>query len=591
MKPKPNAPAAAADAAAAGIESQQLARSLLQFFENAATSVTKSGDAHRVSSVKFNLYGNPDSILPKMPTLVGTDAVQFSDWMNKALSYFEQHSLMDLVTQPTENSFKNMIRHSIGVYPKNIAIGNWRLIQGKVIGAIKSAVTPALGLDIFASITREQEKCGKVDEIDFSDSNFEWIKMFKVGNANYVWETLKQKQLNYTAGDHTLLCRKITNLKFDSKTDPVSYRRKFLTDLNELRNAGTEFTDRFLMSVWLDAIPDNMGAMRQGLAARLNNETTWENIYSALKEEYTRVHGNKIKPQESKEQTNFASESWKKKHKNKAVNLQLKNIECFKCGKKGHKANKCRSKRTGKPKDQQGTETSDTEDEPKLIMKRKEVTCYLGQQEILDEIFESEISMAAREENEDNDSYLFLLDSGATSHVATSRKMFTSLVSVPEIQMTTALKGINTVIRERGTVPLSDSWKLIDVAFIKNGSANLISEGKIVDAGFRITKDSEAAYVIDPSDKKVILKFKRVNKLWIYTTGGDNLAYKKPSKTIVSRRRENNSSSSSSSSIQGTNSSCSGSSNSQVNGRDVNSQSSSQRSTVTKAHSKRRNES
>lgn len=74
-------------------------------------------------------------------------------------------------------------------------------------------------------------------------------------------------------------------------------------------------------------------------------------------------------------------------------------------------------------------------------MKRKEVSCYLGQQEILDEIFKSEISMAAREEDEDNASYLFLLDSGATSHVATSRKMFTSLVSVPEVQMTTMKVG------------------------------------------------------------------------------------------------------------------------------------------------------
>ena len=89
---------------------------------------------------------------------------------------------------------------------------------------------------------------------------------------------------------------------------------------------------------------------------------------------------------------------------------------------------------------------------------------------------------------EEEETHHFILDSGATSHVAISRRMFSEIKSVPESLMSTAIKGNSCAIRERGTVYLNDKWKLTDVAYVKNGAANLISEGRIVDAGFGILK-------------------------------------------------------------------------------------------------------
>jgi hypothetical protein len=157
--------------------------------------------------------------------------------------------------------------------------------------------------------------------------------------------------------------------------------------------------------------------------------------------------------------------------------------------------------------------------------------------------------------------------------------------------MSTAIKGNSCAIRERGTVYLNDKWKLTDVAYVKNGAANLISEGRIVDAGYGILKGPAFASVLDGANKTVI-KFRRVNKLWIYTKGGDNLSYTKPINTLISRRGEHaraaaaeagasdseDDSSSPSSSRSETNPSASSSSNStsssnsQTNGRANNSQ-------------------
>ena len=48
-------------------------------------------------SSKCNLYGSPDTIYPTMPVLAGTSPVHFSAWMDKALSYFQNHGVRDLV--------------------------------------------------------------------------------------------------------------------------------------------------------------------------------------------------------------------------------------------------------------------------------------------------------------------------------------------------------------------------------------------------------------------------------------------------------------------------------------------------------------
>ena len=83
---------------------------------------------------------------------------------------------------------------------------------------------------------------------------------------------------------------------------------------------------------------------------------------------------------------------------------------------------------------------------------------------------------------------IFLFDSGATTHLTGDKSLLIDPKPVPEIQVSTAIKGHHAVIRERGNVALSDKHLLQDVAYISTASNNLISEGRLCDADYSITK-------------------------------------------------------------------------------------------------------
>lgn len=542
----------------------------------AEAEVTRSG------SFKLNLYGNPDSIYPKMPILAGSSPVQFSDWMAKALSYFQNHGVLDLVKLPTKETLLRFLTFcGVNVSPI-IAIQTWMTIQNKIIGGIKAAVEPAIGLEIFEVIEKEQEKVGILEIAKISGSNMAWLDSFKEGNLNYAWERLKIKQLVYTEFEHTRIFEKILALKWDGKSHPSVFKRQFNNLIKELTQAGSTFPEKIKVSIWVRALPDSLSSMRQMLGAK--SDCTVEDIYQAMLTAHTSLNKGSKNPKDQSLFTPDTKDKTQKKSK----------IICFKCGKKGHKANECRN-----PKISENTQSEDEDEKGKgkarSKVKPKVRSFCFADCDIINQFSISDIAMPNGINNndgeEEEETHHFILDSGATSHVAISRRMFSEIKSVPESLMSTAIKGNSCAIRERGTVYLNDKWKLTDVAYVKNGAANLISEGRIVDAGYGILKGPAFASVLDGANKTVI-KFRRVNKLWIYTKGGDNLSYTKPINTLISRRGEHaraaaaeagasdseDDSSSPSSSRSETNPSASSSSNStsssnsQTNGRANNSQ-------------------
>jgi hypothetical protein len=123
--------------------------------------------------------------------------------------------------------------------------------------------------------------------------------------------------------------------------------------------------------------------------------------------------------------------------------------------------------------------------------------------------------------------------------------------------MATAIRGQRSTIRERGSIRLNDKWTLKDVAFVPNASSNIISEGRLCDAGFGIYKDSDILRVTVKNTNRTVLAGIRLNRLWVFPTGGTSSIYKKPINTLISnnaiQRKPSASSSSSSSSSTKTN--------------------------------------
>jgi hypothetical protein len=79
---------------------------------------------------------------------------------------------------------------------------------------------------------------------------------------------------------------------------------------------------------------------------------------------------------------------------------------------------------------------------------------------------------------------------------------------------------------------------LRDVAYTSKASSNLISEGRLADAGYTITKNKAEALILNEKGR-VVLRGRRWNRLWIYTINGHQLVPpKRPVNTLQHRPKD-----------------------------------------------------
>jgi hypothetical protein len=150
----------------------------------------------------------------------------------------------------------------------------------------------------------------------------------------------------------------------------------------------------------------------------------------------------------------------------------------------------------------------------------------------IDEEQQQELACSA---SDSHSNAVFLFDSGATTHLTGSKNLLIDIKTVPEVSISTAVRGAHAVVRERGKVILNENYALGDVAYMANASNNLISEGRLCDADYSITKTKEYLLVKDKNGSTV-LRGVRVNRLWVYYLGGQKPS-PRPINTIISNRR------------------------------------------------------
>jgi len=365
-----------------------------------------------------------------------------------------------------------------------------------------------------------------------------WLDSFYAKNANLVWARLKARQQRYTAHDKANLVRQLLELKYPVGSDPTIFRRRFAALVKNLRNAEITLHEDILMSVWFSALPKELSVLKQALGAKENLK--WTDIYDTLIQEYssrgaTKSRDRSEKPYRDQKELAAAAQERKQRRDTKRQRPQFGSKPdkgCQHCGKPGHNEDKCWKKypnlrRDKKPKPSQSNNDSETE----YGMPFMDST-------ILDQLLQdikTESSIPPNEHalftpvSDNMSSSYFIFDSAATTHVTPSRRLLTEITNVPEVSMGTAIRGQGTVIRQRGEIRLDKKHVLKEVAYVSNASANLISEGRLCDAGFEIQKDKNSIYVykrIKSEGKedviKTILTGYRWNRLWIYSTKDGN---------------------------------------------------------------------
>jgi len=109
---------------------------------------------------------------------------------------------------------------------------------------------------------------------------------------------------------------------------------------------------------------------------------------------------------------------------------------------------------------------------------------------------------------------LVILDSGTSRHVFSIRSMVKEVVRLPAPIRLTSASGHPIQVHQVGTVQLSKTISIADVAIYPNAPANLISTHRIVSAGFKIFMDDEKAEIIDRNET-IVNKFEKSNGLYV----------------------------------------------------------------------------
>jgi Pol polyprotein, beta-barrel domain len=494
--------------------------------------------AQKPASNPGGLYGDatlPTS-LPAMPVLSTRDAAGFNAWKTRAKAYFQANGLTEYVLYDSRESLQRALNDDLGNRSPETVRLLWVRTQGRIYGVIRSAVEAKLGTTFFDRI----EAQGRPDVSSYPADSVAWLPMFQDGNASYLWHRLSQELMTFHPHDLAVLMGRYMSLKYQVGQDPVMLNNAFETVVRELEIAGLTLPSKLHMTIWYRAIPDELAALKQTLSA--NPKLTQEDIFGALLAHHqasksakvrampkpaagdTELAAAAIEAKRKKEQAAQAAKAAAKAAKNKGRWCSYHNSDYHdqsKCNAlKAQKAQAAQLRATG------NTGTDDPDQHAGCFMdasvpEHAAVLCPLSADDA-----EAEHASPAEEKEARRQTY-FIFDSGATTHLVGERRLLTEIANVPEpISMTTAVKSARAVIRERGVVQLTDKWRLLDVAYVSGAQTNLISEGRLCDAGYSIYKDKDFIRVMcpAPNQAKVALEGFRAGKLWVFPLGGSKAA-------------------------------------------------------------------
>lgn len=241
------------------------------------------------------------------------------------------------------------------------------------------------------------------------------------------------------------LLRQLMSVRLESKT-MQEYVSSITTLANKLKAIKFNLDDDWLVSILLAGLTEEYNPFIMGLEASMNTGTTLkpDAIINKLLDGDNKQGGsggtafaaNKVNRGASTP-TSSAKKSGK--------------IKCFNCGKKGHFANKCRSKKSG--------------DKEAFIA----------------------VEVAAMVEASAPDGVVWLIDSGASSHMTGRKDILTDVISRSG-QVTIANNQMLSVEAAGKTLILTDDGEveLQNVLYVPGLGVNLISVNEVVAHGYNI---------------------------------------------------------------------------------------------------------
>lgn len=323
-----------------------------------------------------------------------------------------------------------------------------------------------------------------------------------------------------SVANQLILRRRLLTMKFTGG-EINDHFLQFDNTIRELRLAGAKLEEMDLVINLMLTLPRSYDALVTSLEGMDETKLTLDYVKSRLLDEFAK-------------RNNGSTQS----KTNEACAMQAKNpnIVCFNCGKKGHIKSRCTARKQQKSKDFSSKKESSANNASKDSGKHDLLCAFRDDEK---EAFTTERAhkrSSSSNENSSNNNNInesselnsgkaaskctvkqahalklksgdatkikFVLDSGATDHMANNKDYFDNLVEINKIDISTAKKNEKIYAKEHGNISIKTFHKgdssvktMQNVLYSKELKCNLMSIRNLTKKGYKVVFEGDSADV------------------------------------------------------------------------------------------------
>lgn len=349
-------------------------------------------------------------------------------------------------------------------------------------------------------IRKEEKACKNIIVQSVHDCQLENIK--GKSSAKEMIETLASIYERKSIASQLLLRRQLLTMKFDEVNDIADHFVEFDRRIRDLKSAGAKLEENDIVCNLLITLPEAYDNLVIAIETMDQTKVTLDFIKGRLLDEY-----NKRKPSSSSNAKVISS-------------AMQTNITCFKCGQAGHKIAQCKSKKQQWKRNKGKKET--TERDGANMAETSVSLCAVAghvMTSFIDDAVDAGENAACKATVNESMQIKFVLDSGASEHMANCEKYFECLKVINPIGISVAKRDAVLYAKKRGDIHIKtyyngdcDTKIIRDVLFVKDLKTNLLSIRSMTRHGIRVIFNDDFAYAM--LEKKIIFVARAVNKLY-----------------------------------------------------------------------------
>ena len=353
---------------------------------------------------------------------------------------------------------------------------------------------------------------------------------FIVDNIYIVWGVVLKHFETYSQFHTINWLQSLINIKHKVNDDPAKTLESFMVINRHLNQADIKLPEQLLAAYLLNSLPEEMSSVQQQLCTI--NVTTVDGVFQAMKMFYDsqiiKSNANNYKSYHNNNNDTEKALTLKSTNKNKSECKYFKQGNCFhgdecKFAHNNNGNNNNKSKRSNNYNARKSDNKSGSEELTSSNDSSDENTMTIG---IFNDCLDANGSnyynipeYALPVQSGLNKLHLerpneVILDSGASRNTCCTKRLIKGITRVNPIPML----GISSKIifvSEVGTMKLNNKIQFANTIYVPNASTNLVSVGRLYDAGLTI-KWSKTQAVVCQKDKPLLV-FKRVGGVYIYT--------------------------------------------------------------------------